>query len=117
MLLLADGGSHAYHFTHHACGAHHTYRSQGYMSYTDVAACHKEVVDVTRIEATIRHSIEMDDMMLGDCLESISREFLLVVWILPMQIDAPGGSEGGIFVPHILVDIILLQDIVTHQTA
>ena len=85
------------------------------MGDTDVAPGHKQIVHVTRIQTTIRHGIRMDQDMLRHGLKLVAGEMLTVFGVLPMQIDTPCRGERGIFMGYVFGDIILFQDIITHQ--
>ena len=46
MVGLANSGSHAHHFAHHARGSHHPCRAKCHMCDANVAPCHEKVVDI-----------------------------------------------------------------------
>ena len=116
VMLLAKRSRHTDHLAHHTCCTHDTDRSQRHMGHTDVPTCHKQVLYIARVEATVRDRIGVDRDMLCDRLELRTREMLRVLRIGIMQVYAPSGGRRSILMHHMPTQVILFQDIVPHQT-
>lgn len=111
-VLSADVGCHADDFAHHTASAHDANRSQGYVRNTDVSACHKQVIDVAGIQAAIWNGVWRDG-----CRLAVGCEWRLVksrYMFGIMQVDAPGGCEGGIIVCHMVYDVLFSENDIAH---
>ena len=106
-MFVAESGCHTYYFTHHAGSTHHTYRTQSYMGAAHIAACHKEVVHIARIETAIGNGIRMNPTMHRSRLEFIAGKTYTIHAVGEVKVDAPGSGERSILVRHILVYIVL----------
>ena len=106
-MLVAESGCHTYYFTHHAGSTHHTYRTQSYMGAAHIAACHKEVVHIARIETAIGNGIRMNPTMHRSRLEFIAGKADNVHAVGEVKVDAPGRGKRSILMRHILVYIVL----------
>ncbi|MPN60712.1 hypothetical protein SDC9_208443 [bioreactor metagenome] len=83
------------------------------MCAADVPARHEKIIYVSGIQTTIRHGIRINPPVYSLCFKFITRKTFGIQGIGKMQINTPGGGERSIFMRHILVQIILCQNIIT----
>ena len=92
-MTVADGCGHAYDLAHHARCAHNADGTEGHMRAADVASGHEKVVNVARIEATVRYGIGMYPSVYGTRLERLTGEVRLIDGIGEMQVNGPCSGE------------------------
>ena len=104
---------------HHATRLHHANCAQGFVCYADAATCHKHILDVTRIETSIRNWIAIiaidASIMFGDRYERIVRKFLCVLLFWIVKINTPCARDTTIRKLLFGNDIILRENQIAHE--
>ena len=86
------------------------------MSHADIPARHEQILYVSRIQASVRHRVDVDGLLDADGLEFLSREKCRVLRVRIMQVNRPGCRCGSVVIRHVTEYVVLAQHNVSQKT-
>ena len=113
---MANRSCHTHHFAHHARCSHNAHRTKSHMCNADVSSSHEEVAYIARVKTAVGHGVRIDYALSRDGFERTSSEVSSVNRIGIVQVYAPSGGEGSIFMGHVLHDVLFTQYVIAQQS-